>query len=369
MIYKELFYFTGHIIALDEHPEFRLKVKEMIQTENGDLENFIEMCSNHLVIPAIYLKFKKHQLLDEIPAEVVDEFKRIYELNLERNEQILRQIDDITATLNKENIQPVFLKGTANLLDGLYSDVGERMIGDIDFLVKEEDYLKTAELLKDVGYQNDPDAFLDTRERMHYPVLTKVGEVASVEIHRLPVLKKYTSSFNSGMIFREKKEVPGKAGLYVPSDRSKLIHTFIHGQLVDKGHAYKQTSFRDFNDLYRLSKRRNVSYLISDTSYWKKAIDWLVFSQRVLGLPSKFYSPEPWEAKWYCLKYDWSLSFVRTHNIYVAFKKIFDLVIHGYIGGVLKAFVNKDERQFLFKRITNPKWYSAHWKHYKEYIG
>ncbi|HAQ21344.1 MAG TPA: hypothetical protein DCR40_19255 [Prolixibacteraceae bacterium] len=59
-------------------------------------------------------------------------------------------MDDITAILNKENIQPVFLKGTANLLDGLYSDVGERMIGDIDFLVKEEDYLKAAELLKSV---------------------------------------------------------------------------------------------------------------------------------------------------------------------------------------------------------------------------
>ena len=54
--------------------------------------------------------------------------KEIYDLNRESNQQILRQIDDITAILNKENIQPVFLKGTANLLDGLYSDLGERMM-------------------------------------------------------------------------------------------------------------------------------------------------------------------------------------------------------------------------------------------------
>ena len=64
-----------------------------------------------------------------IPEEVEQAFAEIYDLNRERNQQILQQIDDITAELNKENIQPVFLKGTANLLDGLYSDVGERMIG------------------------------------------------------------------------------------------------------------------------------------------------------------------------------------------------------------------------------------------------
>jgi len=369
MTYKELFYFTGHCLALDEHPSFREQVIKMIHAKNGDLENFIQLCSDHLIIPAIYLKFKAHDILKYLPEDFIQALKEIYDLNHQRNEQILRQIDDLTATLNKENIQPVFLKGTANLLDGVYSDLGERMIGDIDFLVKEEDYLKTAEILKGIGYQNDPYALLDNRERMHYPVLTKVGEVAPVEIHRLPVLKKYTSSFNSGMIFREKKEVTKKPGLYVTSDRNKLIHSFIHGQLVDKGHAYKQTSFRDLNDLYRLSKRRNVSYLASDTSNWKQAIDWLVFSQRVLGLPGKFYSTESWAAKWYCLKYNCSLLFFRTHYVYVAFKKIFDLVIHGYISGVLKAIVDIDERQYLFRRITNPQWYRAHWKHYKEYIS
>ena len=69
---------------------------------------------------------------------MVQAFTKIYGLNRERNIQILQRIDDITAELNKKNIQPVFLKGTANLLDGLYSDLGERMIGDIDFLVKEQ---------------------------------------------------------------------------------------------------------------------------------------------------------------------------------------------------------------------------------------
>jgi len=59
-----------------------------------------------------------------------------------------------------------YFKCTANLLDGIYSDVGERMIGDIDFLVKEEDYFRTAAILYGKGYQhNNKTTFIDYRTR------------------------------------------------------------------------------------------------------------------------------------------------------------------------------------------------------------
>ncbi|MDP3642382.1 MAG: hypothetical protein Q8S54_04235 [Bacteroidota bacterium] len=60
MTYKETFYLTGHCLALDEHPEFREKVIELIRLEGADLENFVQLCSDHLIIPAIYLKFKAY---------------------------------------------------------------------------------------------------------------------------------------------------------------------------------------------------------------------------------------------------------------------------------------------------------------------
>jgi len=41
----------------------------------------------------------------------------------------------MNATLNTAGISPIYLKGTGNLIDGIYGDVGERIIGDIDFLV------------------------------------------------------------------------------------------------------------------------------------------------------------------------------------------------------------------------------------------
>jgi len=42
---------------------------------------------------------------------------------------------EMNAKLNAAGISPIYLKGTGNLIDGFYEDIGERIIGDIDFLV------------------------------------------------------------------------------------------------------------------------------------------------------------------------------------------------------------------------------------------
>lgn len=369
MTYKELFYFTGHCLSLDEHPAFRETIVQKIQAEDINWESFVQLCSDHLVIPVIYLKFKAHNLLNILPKELTKVMTEIYELNRERNAKILLQIDHITAALHTEQIIPVFLKGTANLLDGLYRDLGERMMGDIDFLVTEENYLRTASIMKGIGYTHYPSCYVDNRSPMHYPCLYKMGEIAPVEIHRMPVSIRHSRQFNSQMVFKNKKAVIEKKGLFVPYDQHKLIHTFIHSQLADRCHAYKQSSFRELYDLYLLSKRMNVSTMAGQCGYKNKAISWLVFSQRVLGLPGRLYPIETNGAKWFCWKYDCSLSFVKTYKLYVSIKKILHLIGQGYISGVVKAFTDKEERLYLFKRIKNPKWYRAHWVHYKEYIN
>jgi len=50
----------------------------------------------------------------------------------------------LNATLYAAGISPIYLKGTGNLIDGICSDIGERIIVDIDSLVPEKDFLTTA---------------------------------------------------------------------------------------------------------------------------------------------------------------------------------------------------------------------------------
>ena len=72
----------------------------------------------------------------------MDYMKYITKLNRERNEEIIAQAKELNTLLLEHHITPIFLKGTGNLLEGLYEDIGERMVGDIDFLFSEEDYPK-----------------------------------------------------------------------------------------------------------------------------------------------------------------------------------------------------------------------------------
>jgi hypothetical protein len=73
-------------------------------------------------------------------------------LNRERNQQISTQATALNTLLLDHEITPLFLKGTGNLLAGIYTDIAERMIGDIDFILPKEQYTKAIALLREDGY-------------------------------------------------------------------------------------------------------------------------------------------------------------------------------------------------------------------------
>ena len=82
-------YFIGQCLSLDEHPTFRDEIIVQFTDENYDWNQFIWSCSNHLVLPVIYLKFRKYDLISYVPEVLAQHLEEIYTLNRTRNEQIL----------------------------------------------------------------------------------------------------------------------------------------------------------------------------------------------------------------------------------------------------------------------------------------
>ena len=66
--------------------------------------------------------------------------------------QILSEAKELNNLLVSNNIIPIFIKGTGNILAGLYEDIAERMIGDIDFIFSKEDYPKAINLLREFSF-------------------------------------------------------------------------------------------------------------------------------------------------------------------------------------------------------------------------
>lgn len=366
---KELFYFLGRCLILDEHPEFREEIIEKIESDEIDWQNFVVLGSNHLILPAIYRIFTTHEIINSLPDDLALFLKEIFDLNLSRNEQILSQIREVTALLNKNNIYPLYLKGAAHLLDGLYSNNGERILGDIDFLVPEKDYLSTAKLLETEGYSTleGSSAYFKPETLKHYPRLTKSGYPADLEVHRL-LTANHLSWFNPPIMEREKKPVLSISGCFVPSERIKIIHNFVHGQLSHDGHLNGLVSFRDLYDLYLLSKRTPLDQVIPDLKKRRKAVVYFAFADKAFGLEKRLYSESSFSARLFLMKHDLNYSsplFFKIHRTLLFLgKKIF----LGYIGQSIQSIYSSKMRRSVIGRLTSWQWYRAHFQTYIDFF-
>jgi len=366
----ELFYFAGKCLSLDENPGFSNEIIDRCKADAVDWEQFVALCSNHLILPAIYLKFKSHGIIEYLPDELSEHLLAIYHLNVKRNSKILKQVNEITSVLNKNKIYPVFLKGTGNLLDSLYSDIGERILGDIDFLVPENDYLLSAELMKKEGYSavSEIRTYTDVKTLKHYPRLLSADYEAVIEIHRLPVTEKYQSWFNTGIIDREKVMVSSVSGCYVESDRHKIIHNFIHSQLSNEGNLLGIVSFRDLYDLYLLAKRYTVSETLPEIRTKQKAIAYFVFAGKTLSLPYKLYPKSNLSSSLLCKKHSLNLNSSAFYHTYRIIVFITQRIFVRYFGQIINSVYSNKMRQSIIRRISNRKWYGDHLQLYKRFF-
>jgi len=360
-------YFIGSILSLDEHPTFRETIIEQFSDPYYDWNNFIWTCSNHLVLPAIYLKFRDHNLLFCIPDVLANHLKEIYELNRIRNEQILLQVKEITATLNLAGISPIFMKGTGNLIAEVYNDIGERIIGDIDLLVQENEYLATIERAKTIGYTNYWGEPRNPMKMKHYPRLYKLGVPADLEIHRIPVKSEYSSYFSSEMMFRQKTAIVNLPGCFVPCNNDKIIQNFIHSQLSNSGHRLGTVSLRDINDIYLLSKKSDLATAFAQINKERETKAYIAIFQKLLGLPITI--SQSVSSRFFLWKHDLNLTSAIFYKINRIPWVIAGIILHGYPKQIKEAIQYSEARQSLLKRIVSPKWYVHHFNIYKKLIS
>jgi len=353
---------------LDEDPAFSHVIIDKITADTIDWMKFVTLCSNHLILPSIYLKFLSHDLLKYLPEELAEHLKDIYDLNLTRNNQILKQLKEITVRLNCDNIYPIFLKGTGNLLDHLYADNGERIIGDIDFLVPKKNYLRTAKLLEEDGYSPVTLFYCEVENLKHYPRISKPGYPAVLEIHQLPVSEKFQSWFNPGMIEKDKKPVKSLPGSYVLSNNHNIILNFIHGQLDHEGYLYGIVSFRDLYDLYLLSKRTPLTLTINNIKARKQAVAYFAFAGKAFGLNEKFFPETNLSAWLFAKKHDLNHNSVFFYHSFRSIVYLTNRILIGIPRQIIQSIYSKEVRKSVIDRLSNRNWYRESFRSYTTFF-
>jgi len=178
--YKSTFQLIVDILSFQKSSEF---TKQQIEYLEVPWEDVIRISSNHLVLPALYFRLKSKGLLQLLPDELGNYLKTIATINRNRNLGLIDEAHHITSILDNHNIEHVYLKGMATLIGGYYEDLGERMITDIDILIKPNKTNNAFELVKEMGYSKIQGFDYEVKNFRHLPKLIDENKLAAVEIH------------------------------------------------------------------------------------------------------------------------------------------------------------------------------------------
>ena len=131
MNYKENLFFIAKCLTISLEEKNKDEIEIILKTTDVDWDAVVKVSTSHYVFPAMYCNFKRADFLKYLPADLVDYIKHITNLNRVRNTQIIQQAKDLNSLLLVNNITPIFLKGTGNLLAGIYEDIAERIVGTL----------------------------------------------------------------------------------------------------------------------------------------------------------------------------------------------------------------------------------------------
>ncbi len=370
MTNKEALLFVGKCLSLSMHPECASSIKATILSGQIDWRQVVYQSSAQFVLPALYLNLKRNNLLSDLPEDLVAHFEEITNLNRERNQSIIKQLNNINALLNENGLKPVFLKGTAHLLDGLYEDIGERMIGDIDFLLEENEALQAFNILKENGYyrlSKIGDAVIGAGR--HLPRLINENEIAAVEVHGQMLKTKQNYIFNWLMVEKNLKEAKNLKDAFVLSDNDLILNNMLNVLLNDKGKSMLKIFLRQNYDLLLLSKRENPSAASRSFNRNHKDLNaYIALSAHLFDYPATLNFEENTSAKHYLQK----INFVWDYPRLARFGRLIYFIffrIYRYFVTLIGFFVSSSTRKRVIASLSDPTYYGKHFEQYKVWFS
>jgi hypothetical protein len=347
--YKETLFFIAKCLTISLEDKNRQEIETHLKLKSIDWEAVVKVSTAHYVFPALYCNFKRADFLKYLPQELVSYMQHITNLNRERNKKIIAQAQELNILLLANHITPIFLKGTGNLLEGLYEDVGERMVGDIDFLFSEEDFFKAIDILKKDNYsksESELDYFQGFR---HYSRLVKQENIAAVEIHKEVTIEKHRGEFNFKIINEDTQLINDFSVL---SFENQLSLSIIASQINDYGFALKNFSLRNAYDVFLLSKKVDTKNTISKFAKLKSPLNCFIANCNLVfgDLESLDYHKTK-ESENYLKAFNKSL-YKRKSTTKIN-SKLMMINLNRRFGILCKSILNIENRKWLLNRIKS----------------
>ena len=353
MNYKETLFFVAKCLTINHEEHNKIIIEDLLKSNAVDWDAVVKLSTAHYVFPALYCNLKRASFLTYLPEELVEYMKYITDLNRDRNKEIIEQAKELNELLLQNKITPIFLKGTGNLLEGLYEDIGERMVGDIDFIFSKKDYPKAIKLLTNNGYSSIYNKDYISPESKHYPRLIKYNEIAAIEIHKEILIEKYTQEFNYDFIKNSKQTINNVS---VISFKNQLILSAAAVQINDQGFDTKSLRLRNAYDVFILSKKTIAKNAFSVFYELENPLTcFLASCYEVFNKPETLQYFESKKIAQYLVGFNKNLC-DRELAKKIAKKTRNKVFIYDRLNVIYKCFFYKAYRIWFLKTITDKNW-------------
>jgi Uncharacterised nucleotidyltransferase len=255
-----------------------------------DWELFLKLAQQLRLAPRVYLNLSRFGMLDYLPANYQRALKVTFEHNLGHSIACSSLLIRLVEILGKGGVEVGLLKGIAYMHD-CYSDPGERVVGDIDLLIREEKINAATAILVGQGFKINPLWALTHPGHHHIaPIYDENGMIFEIHHNLAPVLAPVAVSNPS--LWKHMRRCEAVCGSYLLDPVDALIHSSIHlmvsssianqiYQLLDI-HQLLQTHFDSEDSFPRLMDRaREFSCAVFVTQA-------LILTQRLIGTQLRF---------------------------------------------------------------------------------
>ena len=229
-----------------------------VDIKSINFEKLITLASGHLMLPALFFNIQKKKASYLFPEDFIAYIKNIFTINKARNEILLAEAKELSQLLVENNINHIFLKGTALLLSNVFEDIGERMIGDIDFIIQHKDEEKIIRVLEKNKYRKkDSLKLFRLFKPKHLPRRVNENKKIAIEPHLELLSPGWRSIFNSKQLKQDFKK--GVKTYKIPNISFLVDHCIYAIQIPDKGFFTSYHSHRAIYDIYNLSCKKGLT--------------------------------------------------------------------------------------------------------------
>ena len=240
-----------------------------IDIHDINFENLIKLASGHLMLPALFFNIDKKKVSYLFPEDFIAYIKNIHAINKARNTLLLAEAKELSELLYKNNINHIFLKGTALLLSNVFEDIGERMIGDIDFIIQHKDEQKVEKVLK--INNNDKSHTINlfsVFKPTHLARRVNKNKTIAIEPHLELLEYRNRWVFNSKELINDFKNKTKT--IKTPSKIFLIDHCILGAQIRNHGFINSSYDHRSIYDVYKLNCEKSLIFKKNKTDIFIK---------------------------------------------------------------------------------------------------